>query len=68
MKSVSRFLFARPADRAALLRCACVAAGLAFGTQSPFYGAIGVALSKPRLVMKAHHLVLAGFNLRIDAR
>ncbi len=32
MKSVSHFLFAQPADRTALLRCACAAAWLAFLT------------------------------------
>ena len=37
-----------------------------FGTQNPFYGAMGVALNKPQLVMKAHHLVIAGFAVPVD--
>ena len=37
-----------------------------FGTRKPFYGAMGVALNKPQLVMEAHHLVIAGFAVPVD--
>ena len=51
MKFVSRLLFAQPADRRALSRRACVAAGLA------------LLPNKPRGETEAHHVIITGFSL-----